>query len=190
MWKYILSLGLVVGCGVYEQKTCYTHGDGCHGNEQPQPVSLRSADPSSGNATPTLSGPPGSPGAQGTPGPEGRPGQSGLPGAPGTTGASGSQGSEGRQGTPGQAGGTGPVGPPGPAASPPPFAPVGIIDPCGKQNTTGPDAVILQLGNGQLLWHFSDGGKQYLGLMVPGQYDAPDGTGCHFVVNTDLTVSW
>lgn len=63
-----------------------------------------------------------------------------------------------------------------------------IIDPCGQQAAF--DEVILRLTNGQLLAHYSDGAKQFLGLIGPGSYVTTDGTSCAFTVNNDLTVSF
>lgn len=167
----------VVACGAYDQKTCYTHGDGCHGDTETR-VDRVTTSNDSAKVLPSSPHP-------GPPGPSGKNGSNGSSGVQGPTGRSGTDGRDGTRGLPGQQGIPGPQGPL------PPLGITGVIDPCGRQATPpDADAVILQLANGQLLWHYSYNNREFLGLLYPGPYDTPDGTGCHFTVNSDFTVTW
>lgn len=63
-----------------------------------------------------------------------------------------------------------------------------IIDPCGKESTH--DEVILQLSTGELIGHFSDKGKEFLTVLVPGFYVTTDFTKCEFRVHNNYSVTW
>jgi hypothetical protein len=95
-----------------------------------------------------------------------------LNGVDGLDGADGQDGSNGQDGQ---------------DAPPTPYTVVGLVDPCGDQN--GFDEVLLRLGNGQLMAHYSAGNQQFLSILGPGNYVTTDGTSCSFTINNDLTIS-
>lgn len=168
----------IAACGMYEQRTCYTYGEGCHGEQETRVDRVEVSTDSSTRVLPSTP----YPGPPGPSGKDGSPGSSGVQGPPGKAGADGRDGS---RGLPGEQGIPGPQGPVSPLGI------VGVIDPCGPQaKAPAADAVILQLASGQLLWHYSYNNREFLGLLQPGQYDTPDGTGCHFQVQPDFTVTW
>lgn len=63
-----------------------------------------------------------------------------------------------------------------------------IIDPCGRESTH--DEVILKLSTGELIGHYSDKGKEFLTVLVPGFYETTDFTKCQFRVHNDYSVTW
>ena len=65
---------------------------------------------------------------------------------------------------------------------------VKVIDPCGTK--TSFDEVLLQFANGDIIGHYSDGGKQHFTLLPAGKYMTTDGTSCVFAVTTDGKVVW
>lgn len=71
-------------------------------------------------------------------------------------------------------------GAPGLDAAPSPHNIVEIIAPCGPM----PEAseVLLRLGTGQIVAHYSHGSKQFLTLLSPGNYVTTDGHACNFTV--------
>lgn len=77
---------------------------------------------------------------------------------------------------------------------------VEVIDPCGAQMTQGFDEVLLKLADNtiiamieiQLNGNGNGNGNKvtYLTKIKPGNYITSDGTGCHFSVTANGTVSW
>ncbi len=65
---------------------------------------------------------------------------------------------------------------------------VKVIDPCGTK--TSFDEVLLQFAKGDIIGHYSDGGKQHFTLLPAGKYMTTDGTSCIFAVTTDGKVVW
>lgn len=61
-----------------------------------------------------------------------------------------------------------------------------IIDPCGPEGQF--DEVIFKTFNGTLIAHYSQGNKQFLTILSPGDYITTDGTMCHFTVSEDNEV--
>lgn len=50
--------------------------------------------------------------------------------------------------------------------------------------------ILLRLSSGELVAHYSDGKKQFLVALQPGNYVTTDGTNCRFTVDKELNVSW
>jgi hypothetical protein len=103
-------------------------------------------------------------------------------GRPGFNGANGQDGTDGVDGTDGTDGQDGDDGAPGVDAI------TEIINPCGVQSPY--DEVLLRLGNGQLLAHYSDGNKQFLTILGAGNYVTTDSFSCHFNVSSEGVVTW
>lgn len=64
-----------------------------------------------------------------------------------------------------------------------------LVDPCG--NGPGFDEVFMRTSSGKLIASFSDnaaGLNTRFAELIPGNYATTDGTGCNFVVNSDMTV--
>lgn len=185
-----LNCLVFLGCGAYDQKDCLIYGEQC----------------------PKVQGKPGPQGDQGPEGPQGvigvtgEQGPRGLPGNDGMDGKDGLNGSDGKDGVAGQDGsscsvaefeygaaifcddGTSAVvlhGQDG-ADAPTTYTVVDIIDPCGTE--TQYDEILLRLGNGELMAHYSHGSKQFLTFIPPGNYKTTDGTKCIFEVTEELTV--
>jgi hypothetical protein len=97
----------------------------------------------------------------------------------------GIDGEDGAQGEQGEAGEDGTDGADAPIS---PYSITEAIDPCGSE--TAYDEVLLRLGNGSLLAHYSDGAKQHLTVIGAGSYTTTDSTNCVFVVHTDGSVTW
>lgn len=103
-------------------------------------------------------------------------------------GLNGSNGVDGQNGTNGTNGTDGQDGADGQNAPPTAYTVVGVVDPCGKQASF--DEVLLKLQNGQLMAHYSDGARQFLTLIGPGNYITTDNTSCHFSVSASMEVTW
>lgn len=144
----------------------------------------------------------GSTGSQGPRGDQGIPGQSGKDGTDGSNGADGKDGKDGSSCTATQTSngaiisctdGTSVVilngtdGEDGEDAPPTAYSVVEIKDVCGDQS--GFDEVLLKLGNGKWLAHFSGSGNNFLTILTPGTYRTTDGTSCHFTVNSNGTIT-
>lgn len=67
------------------------------------------------------------------------------------------------------------------------YSVVDIIRPCPGP---GYREVLLRLENGNLLAHYSDGQKEFLSFLTPGNYQLTDGSNCSFTVHSDLSVTW
>lgn len=61
------------------------------------------------------------------------------------------------------------------------------IDPCGDAPGQY-DEVLLRMANRQLLAHYSDGQKQFLVLIGPGNYKTTDNTNCLFTIDNNLNI--
>lgn len=153
-------------------------------------------------------GPEGSQGIQGTVGPAGPSGEMGERGLPGQNGET-IQGPAGAQGIAGERGEAGSAGVGCSAEqiengavitcgedvvvildgedAPTTYSVVAIHDPCGPQGSF--DEVILELGNGTFLAHYSHGSKQFLVVISNGSYVTTDGTSCHFSVD-NTGIQW
>lgn len=197
---------LLAGCGPLRDATdrsylCMSKGDHCHDTMQGEP-----GKPGEKGDT----GSAGKQGSQGIPGPVGPAGSTGTPGAQGKPGSKGDTGDTGSTGTPGTScsvsqavngavisctdgstvvvlnGTNGTDGEDGTDAPPTPYTVTSIIDPCGKQGTY--DEVLLRLGNGQLMAHYSSGNQQFLTLIGPGSYISTDNTSCYFTVDNNMNI--
>lgn len=148
---------------------------------------------------------------EGTPGATGRPGSSGTSGRDGIDGERGSDGESGPPGVPGTNGIDGSScsvaamvggalisctdgsqaailnGVDGEDAPVSDYTIVDTIDPCGPQ--TAYDEILLRMGNGQLVAHYSHGSKQHLVLLGAGSWQTTDNTGCQFTVDNAGTVT-
>lgn len=60
---------------------------------------------------------------------------------------------------------------------------VEYIDPCG--DGPGFDEVILRMGDGTLLAHYSSGGREFLTIITPGNYVTTDQQACSFTVTAE-----
>lgn len=89
----------------------------------------------------------------------------GSAGAKGDTGASGSNGTNGHDS---------------------PITPYSITDvllPCGAGG--GYDEVLLRLGDGQLLAHFTEGSREFLSILKPGNYVTASIPACYFSIDVN-----
>ncbi len=82
----------------------------------------------------------------------------------------------------------GSIGPKGEDMTPGPYEVFATINPCGKQGSH--DEVLLRIGSGELLAHYSEGKKEFLTVVGPGTYQTTDGTKCNFTVDQNLDVTW
>lgn len=200
---------LFVGCGGVDNLNCYTWGIDCAESKPGTDGERGTMGPIGDTGLPGEIGPrgiqgrAGEPGGQGEPGPTGSAGERGEQGDPGSnctvantiTGATVfcedgtiatiSNGIDGINGSDGESI-VGPQGEPGQDAPPTPFTVVELIDPCGQEAVF--DEVLLRMADGSLMAHYSAGGNQFLTLVPPGSYATTDGTGCTFIVTSELTV--
>lgn len=107
-------------------------------------------------------------------------------GSVGAQGETGSQGAQGSQGETGSTGETGQQGAQGTAATESAFQIVEVIDPCGKQ--PGFNEVLLRTADNKIIAHYADGAKQFLTILVPGNFVTTDITPCYFTVTEDMQV--
>jgi hypothetical protein len=163
---------------------------------------------------------PGPQGPKGDPGSVGDTGSEGPQGIPGKIGPTGDTGSTGASGAPGAIGDVGDRGPSGTSCTVirnqggalitcgdtqsvlldgvdgidgtdtefSDYEVVALVDPCGPQSQF--DEVFLQLANGDLIAHYSDGNgtnrREFLTLIDPGfSYVTTDGTHCYFSVDNN-----
>ncbi len=168
-WLVILAL---LGCGYTPPKDqCIGNGTEC---EHEEPVVIR--------------------GEPGPAGPQGERGPAGTDGSPGRDGRDGSSCTATRASNGAVIActdGTSVLildGENGEDAPPTAYTITEMIDPCGNQS--GFNEVLLRLANRTLIAHFSQGNKQFLTVIGPGNYITTDGHGCQFTVDNNLEVSW
>lgn len=102
----------------------------------------------------------------------------------GTNGVNGQDGTDGQNGIDGQ---DGTDGQDGSNATPTAYSVVEVIKPCPG---SGFREVLLRTYNNQILAHYSQGSKQFLTFLTPGNYQLTDGSGCNFTVHQDMSVTW
>ena len=174
---------LLSGCGVQDKRNtnCANKGDQCHGEDN------HSEGPQGNAGVPGGVGPSGERGAEGDTGEAGPQGESGA-GCTVTPVANGVEvkcgegeavvihnGQDGVNGQDGRGGITA-------------YTVTSIVDSCGKQASY--DEVLLRMGNGDLMAHYSDGSKQFITVIGPGTYLTTDGTSCMFTIHPDKTITW
>lgn len=213
----ILILLTIWGCGPLGENTsdswkCMVRGGGEENQDvcEPQRGEKGEQGPPGPQGRQGVQGSPGPVGPSGSAGPVGAVGSRGQTGAQGAGGAEGPAGPTGPQGTSctvqqvvngaiiscqdgtqvvlldGQPGADGMDGEDGADAPPTPFTVVGLVDPCGPQAAW--DEVLLRLGNGQLMAHYSSGNREFLTIVGPGNYTTTDSTRCAFTVDSNLSI--
>lgn len=71
-------------------------------------------------------------------------------------------------------------------ATPNAYSILEFIRPCPDKSYE----VLMRLYNREIIAHYSDGNKQYLRFIGPGNWKTTDGTNCQFTIDADMNVSW
>lgn len=61
-----------------------------------------------------------------------------------------------------------------------------LIDPCGP--SAGFDEVLIRLSSGELIAYFENGGKRFLTVLSPGNYQTTDSQACVFTLDSSFNV--
>lgn len=64
-----------------------------------------------------------------------------------------------------------------------------LIDPCGDKPGKF-DEIIMRLSDDTLVAYFEETGREFLTILVPGNYQTTDAQRCNFTVTNDLQVVW
>lgn len=113
-------------------------------------------------------------------------GVDGADGSDGSDGTDGADGQDGQDGQNGQDGADGADGEDGQDLTPGMYAITEVVVLCPSIAGSYKE-VLLRLGSGQLMAHYSHGNMQFLTLIGAGSYQSTDGRGCNFTVGTAPT---